>query len=74
MKAFFRHLQWVIQTQARITRSKVQVRDQTIEVLRREIAFLQSLLHLNHIEISQLVDDHAAHLQRIYTAHPEIQE
>ena len=62
MKAYFRHLQWVIQTQEQITRSQVQVRDQRIEELRREIVDLQALLHQSHTEKRQLVEDHAAHL------------
>lgn len=76
MKAYFQHLQWVIQAQARITaaENKVRGRDQRIEELRREVTDLQAQLHQSHKEKRQLLEQYAAPLERICTAHPEIQE
>jgi uncharacterized coiled-coil protein SlyX len=58
MKAYFRHLDWVISTQDRISRleSNVAARDRTISNLKGEIIELQKLLHLSTSEKMEIAD------------------
>lgn len=56
MKAYFQHLQWVIDTQERIARAEQLVIDKeaTIENMRQKIRHLQDLLNTSHREKREL--------------------
>ena len=58
MKAYFRHLEWVISTQDRLSRLEGQVssRDHTISKLKEEIIELQRLLHLSTSEKMEIAN------------------
>jgi uncharacterized coiled-coil protein SlyX len=58
MKDYFRHLEWVINTQDRLSRleSQVSARDHTISGLREEIIELQKLLHLSTSEKMEIAN------------------
>ena len=56
MKAYFKHLEWVIQAQERITQSEQKVirRDQTIKELQQERTQLQEIINISNREKREL--------------------
>jgi predicted RNase H-like nuclease (RuvC/YqgF family) len=56
MKAYLKHLEWVIQTQERITQSEQKVirKDQTIKELLQERTQLQEIINISTREKRQL--------------------
>jgi hypothetical protein len=56
----FAHIEWVIQTQERLSKAEAQVsfRDYRIEELLQEIHHLQDLLNTSHREKRELLESH----------------